>query len=512
MKRKRLLLIQYSSYFTAIDYMFTKGLPLMHKDLKIAYPEMKKYLKEEFFQLDPIWPDKIELTWCHIGSVTLSFIAKNLETETTILERLQTIDPVIKELRKGKEENSPYTHVGFSVFFKGYMKFIQCAQAVKIFDKNIITIAGNVGALYKNTEKYVDYVCRSEGVIFLRKLLNENISKPIVPVFYEDKIPVNFGNSVLKLDTLFIVTKLGCINKCNFCPTNTLFQGKLISNFTTPENVYDAVISYRDKTKRKPDLLFCEPTALINKDWFYKLFKLFENETEDYIINIPTTISSLLKFDFDRISNSALRFGTINIGIESFTENYSKVVKHKYTKEILKKLCDYGIGPLLTYIIGFEHDTHETIWKDMKKLIDLESEVIRITNLHIFPGTALYDEYEERDRILEIIPDFLDLTGFQSFKHPHFKPGFEDILPLLCELYRYIEKEKGNVMTGNLEILKKLLILRKEKYGIKHNLYKDIFKKVKLYKNMVKGIFPSWKLYLKPTPKQIDKYRSLIDV
>jgi len=43
-----------------------------------------------------------------------------------------------------------------------YDQFVKCAQVVKEFNEEIITIAGNIGCLFEGTEKFVDYVCRPE--------------------------------------------------------------------------------------------------------------------------------------------------------------------------------------------------------------------------------------------------------------------------------------------------------------------------------------------------------------
>ena len=73
------------------------------------------------------------------------------------------------------------------MFVEGYTYFRECAQAVKEYDNNIITVGGNVGCLFDGTEGYVDYDCKGDGVSFLRKLLGEDVNNPYKLVLVPSK-------------------------------------------------------------------------------------------------------------------------------------------------------------------------------------------------------------------------------------------------------------------------------------------------------------------------------------
>jgi len=498
--KNRLLFVhlRHVNYFW--ESLFTD--PEMYKrKLLTDYPEMTNWIKDETFNLKPIWPDApvVDYQWESKNqdkTVSGGFIASNLETPTDIIHGFIHAEEVINALKKALNEGFPYTHVGFSIYVAAYSKFVECANAVKNFDENIITIAGNAGALFPGTEKYVDYVCKGDGIPFLRKLLGENETTPYKLEIVPQNTYFLFQGIRMPMKVLRLVTKLGCPHSCDFCITHHLYEGKVTNPFFTPQHVHDKIVEYVKKVNYKDFIImFCEPQAIINKKWWYDLFESFNGDTQEYPIIILSTLASIADMDLDRISKSALRINFINIGIESFSHPYSKNVNHHTTKEIIGKLADYGIGTYATFIIGYDHQDRNLIWEEIHKLVDLDIAQIELFNLHPLPETPLWDKYKSEGRLLDVPNDFYYLPGFQSFYHPHFRPGFEDILPLMYEIYQYFEKERGPSI---LELA---------------NLYQNIpnpgqiaKRSTKYYKIGAHSLFESWKKYLDPSPFQIENY------
>jgi hypothetical protein len=495
MSANRLLLIHLKNENYFWESLFQE--PENYRDLLInSYPQMKNWLSKELSSLKPIWPKAPILDYQWKSSVTAEFIASNLETPTKILYGFISAEQVINELRRGVEENFPYTHVGFSIFIAAYSKFIECAQAVKRFDENIVTIAGNAGVLFPGTEHYVDYVIKGDGIPFLRNLLGEELDKSYNLKLISQELPFTFFGIKLKMYVVRLVTKLGCPNTCDFCITHHLYNGKATKPFFTPQQVHDKLVEYRQKNKNKDIIIFfCEPQAIINKNWWYKLFELFEEETEDYPMTLLTSIASIKDFDFDRIMKSSLRFSFFNLGIESFSQDYSKNVKHRETKEIIKKLADYGIGTYASFIIGYDHHTHDSVWEEVRRLVDLDVAQIEIFNLKPLPETLLWEAYKKAGRLLDIPYDFYYIPGFQPFIHPHFKPGFEDMLPLMYNIYKYFEKERGTSLLSLIRL-----------YSNVPKQDKKLQKNIKFLKIGANALFPSWKKYLNPSTIQIENY------
>lgn len=495
----RLLLVQCYTMYDIWDNLY--GNQLDYRDFLInRYPEMKELFPYELFNRSVIWPDNVGLKVVRgTCNVSVRFLADNLETSTSLIEAPATPEIVITELQKAKERNNPYTHVGFSVFIDAYKIFIKCASAVKEFDSEIITIAGNSGALFDETSNYVDYVCTTDGVPFLRKILGENINRPYHLELIPSKNSLKFFGITIKSEIVQIVTKLGCPERCDFCITNRLFKGTPTSAFFTPQQAHKSLIAYRRKLKKDFKIAFCEPTSIISHNWWYKLFDLFQDEPEDYPLLIGTTATSLKNFDFDRISKSSMRFEMINIGIENFHKKYLKN-NNVNLKLLFSQLADYGIGTYATYIIGFDHHNHENVWQEIDHLLDLDAALNYVENLKILPQTPLWNKYKEQGRLLLNIPkDFFFIDGFQAYIHPHFKPGFEDMLPLLTEIQTYIEKERGPQGIDMLKILENV-----------PNPKKNCLNQIKYLKIATKLLFASWKEHLNPNQQQIENYLTKI--
>ena len=501
-KKNRFLLINQLRPEFTLDYMLVKGLRNYRIQLLNDYPEMAQWLPEHIFDLDPIWPERMQVKFRGYGVSTPGrFLADNLKTPTDVMYGDISSDQAIAKLQEAKEEEFPYTHVGFSIFVTGYTNFMRTSQAVKAYDPSITTIAGNVGSLFPGTEDYVDLICRGDGVPYLRKLFGEPCTQDYSLEIIPAKSKVTINGISLESDLAQLVTKLGCINNCDFCITRQLFDNHFSGSLFTPQQVHDKLVEYRRKIKKVFHIMFCEPQGIVNKNWWYELFDLFNDEPEDYPVIVPTSLVSIKNFDLDRISRSSLRFLGLNVGIESFTQDYAKNLKHSETKQIMKRLTDHGIGVYGTFIIGFDHQTRKSIWKEIKRVVDLDIYAITVHNLKILPQTPLWYEFDRTGRLLNVPYDFYYVEGFQAFTHPHFKPGFKDMLPLTYEIYEYIEKERGPQVLSLMEILSNVPNQRK------------IFKRqIKQYKIMSKQLFPSWKKYLDPSPEQVEKYLSRMGV
>ena len=508
----RLLLVQFTSYIFPRNFMYRGGLLKLHKYLLSEFPDMEPFLQEKFFNFEPIWEEKALVAWWKARSTACTFIAKNINTPTTVLEEpVNSCESVLNELEKAREEGNSYTHLGFSVYVNSYSKFVKCAKAVKKFDPNIVTIAGNVGALFESTEKFVDHVCRGDGVAFLRELFKEDINKPYILNVLDSPIFIETSKGTIITENMYITTKLGCPNKCDFCVTQILFKGKFLPSFCSPQQLYDTFIEIREKKKKDFLAIFAEPLVINSHKWWYEFFDLFKDEPNEYSIVCPTTLASIKGFDFDRVSRSSLRFGSFQIGIESLGKNYNKNPKYSETQKIIKKLFDYGINTIATYIIGFDYQDRDIIWEEVENLMGLDVTEIMIFNLHPLPYTSIWNQYKNEGRLLNVPIDFYYLDGFQSYTHPHFKPGFEDMLPLLYDISKYTLRAKGDRGIQYIRVLENAIKLREELFGKNDKILKSITKRYKTHKAIYGSLFNSWKENLNPFESAIKVYSEVLE-
>ncbi len=465
------------------------------------YPAIKKWVKSEIFAQFEDWPEDMSLIAEKDAYINVAghFLKANIQTPCKVLDGFITPERLLEEL--GKDD---YTHVGLGVFVASYHTFIDCTKAVRENYPDIVLIAGNVGAMFEGTEKYVDLVCRERGVPFLRKLFKEDLDAPYKLRGTINKLTIKYKDKVIQRDLFELTTKIGCPKKCSFCVTNKYFNGEFSRELFTPEEVRDCLVNHRKFIGNKDfTTYFNEPSAITNHKWWYELFELFEDEPGDYPILLCATALSFKKFDLERTLNSALRFDVVNIGIESFSKIYKKN-KNIDLVEVFKKLSEYGIGVWGTFMIGFPHQTEQGIWEEIDQLLKLNAVSYGILNLKMLPETEDWETLKAQGRLLELQNDFYYLHGFQSFKHDHFREGFADIWPLSYRIYSYIERESGSAF-NTLYVLMKNLVNKKAKNW---RLFK---RNMKTYQTMSKLMFPAWKEFFKPSEEQIKKYLKKID-
>ncbi|MFX0025058.1 MAG: B12-binding domain-containing radical SAM protein [Candidatus Hermodarchaeota archaeon] len=489
--QNKILLVQvYAGKGIASEFLFRS--PSEYKEMLLkSYPEMKEWVKDKIFDQLKDWPNDVNIR-LEVEDVNLQgrFLAANIDTPSKVVDK-----PVNPEILISELEKDSYTHVGFSVISNDYSNFIQCTQAVKKYNSSIKTIAGGPGAMFEQTKDLVDYVCMGErGEIFLRKLFNEEIKRPIKLVITPSRLFWRYGNKELPTELYRIVTKMGCPFSCDFCTTPILYGEQYTGELFSPQQIHDALVEFRDQLKKnKITVYFEEPTSLYKLKWWYEFIDLFREDSGDFAFYVYSITSVLNKLDLDRVSKSAGRIHLVNFGIESFNKNYPKNLKVDF-KSLIKRLSDYGIWTNPNYIIGYDFDTKISVWDDIKKMIDLGADANTILHLHPHPMTQIWEKLISEQRLLNVPPEFHYIHGFQSFLHPHFKPGFEDMLPLLCDIYYYIEREIGDKLLNIIQTMKNLL---------KHTNHPTLFKsEIQLYKSFGKIFYPHWKEFFNPTEVQ----------
>ena len=465
-----------------------------------AYPEIEKWVSPEIFAQFEDWSDDIlfviEKDQPNIAG---NFLKANIQTPCKVLDGCATPKMLLEELKKDN-----YTHVGLGIFVAAYNTFIECANAVRENYPDIVLIAGNVGATFEDSERYVDLICSGRGVPFLRKLFNEDVDAPYKIKLSKSSYRSKYKNQVIQRDLVELTTKIGCPEKCDFCVTNKHFNGEFSGELVTPEEVHNCLVNHRKTLGNKDfSIYFNEPTAITNHKWWYELFELFEDEPGDYPIFMATTASSFKNFDLGGMLNSALRIDLVNIGIESFDNIYRKN-KNIDLAKLIKKLSEHGTGVFATYIVGFPYQTEQDIWNEIDQLLKLNAFSYGIHNLKVLPGTDTWKTLKAQGKLLDLQKDFYCLHGFQSFKHDYFRPGFVDIWPLIYRIRMHIERECGN-LSNSLYVLMKNLVNKKAKNW---RLFK---RNMKLYQGMSKSIFPAWKKFFNPSEEQISNYLKRID-
>ena len=108
------------------------------------------------------------------GSQGLYFLAENIDMPTAVLD-FPTFKRFKKELKKG------YDYIGISFIIPNFKKAKEMARAIRELSPASKIILGGHGVNIPNIESMIDhdFICKGEGVYFLRKLFRESVNKPI---------------------------------------------------------------------------------------------------------------------------------------------------------------------------------------------------------------------------------------------------------------------------------------------------------------------------------------------
>src|SRR5512133_1004199 len=144
-------------------------------------------------------------------SYGLEYIAKNISTPTVVLQ-YPTMDQFKKELKKG------YDFVGISFVIATYGKLQKMCAMVREVAPDSKIVLGGYGTMLPECDALADYVCRGEGVDFMRNLLQETHSdEPKQHVVYSTKAKIA---GFPLMNGAVVLAGLGCPHGCEFCTTS----------------------------------------------------------------------------------------------------------------------------------------------------------------------------------------------------------------------------------------------------------------------------------------------------
>ncbi len=361
------------------------------------------------------------------GSQGLYFLAENIEMPSTVLD-FPTLERFKKELGKG------YDYIGISFIIPNFKKAKEMARLIRELSPGSRIILGGHGANIPGIEKMIDqdYICRGEGVYFLRKLFKENIDRPIRhPLGYS-----SFNRQVMGVpwspDSGILITGVGCANKCRFCATSHFF-GEYTPYLKTGKEIFDLCCRYEDE-KKITDFGILDENFLKMKDRALELMDLMEKHKRYFTFAIFSSAETLKELgDLDILVRLGVTF--IWIGVESKKEIYAKNKGTDFSS-LINEIKTRGIAVLASSILFLEEHDKTTIWEDIDFVTSLKPDYLQFAELGPIPGTKLYSDYEQQGKLLKGIPYAAQHgQGKIWFKHEHFtRDESEDFLRLAFEI------------------------------------------------------------------------------
>jgi hypothetical protein len=104
------------------------------------------------------------------------------------------------------------------------------------------------------------------------------------------------------------------------------------------------------------------------------------------------------------------------MGLESPHSNYDKL-QGSDTLALTRELRRNGIKLLGSTIVGLEHHTPENIREEIERAVEHETDFHQFMLYTPVPGTPLYQEMQEQDRLIDV--DLADIHGQDRFNFRH---------------------------------------------------------------------------------------------
>jgi haloalkane dehalogenase len=357
----------------------------------------------------------------------LEYIAENLDAPTVVLQYPSKRE-FIKELKKG------YDYVGIAFIMTLMHKMKDMVALIRKYSPHSKIVLGGYGTILKDEElkPYADYICREEGVGFMRRLLGE----PELAMPYKHPLIVSwlkvFGWKVSGTGKIF--AGLGCPNGCDFCCTSHFFKRKHIKLLPTGRDIFNVVERYFDLD---PSLVFLilDEDFLLNKQRAMEFRECVLQSGKRPSIFAFSSVKAISQFTVEQILEMGI--DGFWIGYEGTRSNYAKQ-QGRPVDEILTEFREHGITVLASMILGFDYQTPEVLAQELDGLMKAKPSLSQFLIYGPVPSTPFGDRVIKDNLLQETYTHNKELMyrradGFRTMiKHPTLSPEQIEDLQRWC--------------------------------------------------------------------------------
>jgi haloalkane dehalogenase len=311
-------------------------------------------------------------------------------------------------------------------------------------------IAGGYGTVLSDEEllPYSDLICREEGVGFMRRLLGEDVTRPIVHPYAPIESPRVYSFS-RKTKVAHLTAGLGCPNGCDFCCTSHFFNRKYIPFVKTGLQLYKTMIEMEQRATEAGDEL--SGFILIDEDFFIhekrarQFLQCVREEGRSFSIMGFGSVRGLSQFTADEIAE--MGFDILWVGFEGKEADFGKL-NGRPLPELYSSLRSRGVAILSSMIIGLPYQNRTKVLQEFQMLMELNPSLWQILIYFAFPQTPLYRRMLSENGFLPEYytdPDYRTFDGFtMHFRHKHFSASE------LQELQRFLYRKGFHILGPSL--------------------------------------------------------------
>mgnify|MGYP001620110357 CR=1 FL=1 len=358
---------------------------------------------------------------------SLEYVAQNLDAPAVVLQYPSKRE-LIRELKKG------YDYVGVSFLLPVFHRMKETVALIRKYAPKSKIVLGGYGTILGEEvlKPYGDFICREEGVTFMRRLLGET----------PKDMPYNHPLIVSKLklfslpvsNTGMIFAGLGCPNGCDFCCTSHFFERKHIKLLPTGGDIHAVIERYLDLD---PDMSF----TILDEDFL--LNKRRAMEFRDSVLKAGKALS-IFAFASLRALNQYKVTELLEMGIDGLWIGYegtrSGFAKQagRPASEVFPELRRHGITVLASMIVGFDYQDKEIVAEELDGLLSLEPCLSQFLIYNPIPGTPFHARVAREGRLIDEVkndPEYLYRRGdgFRAMiKHPRLSGAEIEELQRRC--------------------------------------------------------------------------------
>lgn len=352
----------------------------------------------------------------------LDYIAENIHAPAVILHYPSQREFVREILARR------YAYIGINFVVATFHKVRQMVELIRRHSPGSQIILGGYGTVLPDEilTPYSDFICREEGIGFMRRVLGEPPDTPVRHPYAPIESP-RIYSFPLHTKVAHITLGLGCPNGCDFCCTSHFFKRQYIPFIKTGRELYDTMRFIEERARQAGDTL--SGFIFIDEDFF-----IHEKRAREYLDCVRDggisssimgfgSVRGLSQFTADEIAE--MGFDIIWTAFEGVESGYKKL-QGKRLDALYSDLRSRGVAILSSMIIGFPYQDRVRVMEEFNQLVELGPSLWQILIYFAFPGTPLYEKVLEEGNYLEPYqdqPDYRTFDGFSMhFKHAHFAP------------------------------------------------------------------------------------------